>query len=85
MANVSKSRALLIDIGSSNHMVTWKDSFTSLYFDRFISIHMWDDSQVSSKGKGIIHLEHGSLKNVLFVPSLASKFILVSNDTELFS
>ena len=38
---------------------------------------MGDDSQVSSKGKGTIHLEHGSFKNVLYVPSLASKLLSV--------
>ena len=47
MANVSKARALLIDFGALNHMVACKDSFTSLDFDSYISIHMGDDSQVS--------------------------------------
>ena len=71
MDNVSKARALLIEYGASNHMVASKDYFTSLASDIFISIHMGDDSQVSSKGKGTIHLEHGSFKNVLYVPYLA--------------
>ena len=47
MANVSKARALLIDSGSLNHMVSCKDSFTSLYFGSCISIHMGDDSHIS--------------------------------------
>ena len=54
-----------------------KDSLTSLDSDNCISIHMGDDSQISSKGKGTIQLEHGSFKNVLYVPSLASKSLYV--------
>ena len=77
MANVSKDRALLIDFGASNHMFACKDSFPSLDFYSCISIHMGDDSQISSKGKGAIHLEHGSFKNVLYVPSLASDVLYV--------
>ena len=77
MDNVSKARALIIDYGASNHMVACKDSFTSLDYDGCISIHMRDDSQISSKGKGIVQLEHGSLKNVLYVPSLASNLLSV--------
>ena len=77
MASVSNAGALLINFGASNHMVACNDYFTSLYSDSTISIHMEDDSQVSSKGKGTIHLEHGSFKNVLYVPSLASNALYV--------
>ena len=73
MDNVSKDKAHLIDFGASNHMVACKYSFTTLDSDSCISIHMGDDSQITSKGKGIINLEHGSLKNALYVSSLASK------------
>ena len=51
MDNVSKARALLIDSGASTHMVAFKDSFTLVDSNKCISIHMGDDSQVSSKGK----------------------------------
>ena len=71
MDNDSKYRDLLIESKASNHMVTCKDSFTSLDSKSTISIHMGDYSQISSKGKGIVQLEHGSLKNVLYVPALA--------------
>ena len=54
-------------------MIARKYSFTSLDSDSCISIHMGDDSQISSKGKGAIHFEHSSFQNVLYVPSLASK------------
>ena len=74
MDNVSNSISLIY-YGSSNHMVSCKDSFRSIDSNRLIPIHMGYDSQVSSKGKCTIHIEHGSFKNVLYVPSLASKFI----------
>ena len=77
MANVSKSRALFIDSRELNHMVACKDSFTSLDSNNCIFIHMGDDSQVSSKGKGTIHLEHISFKNVLYVPYLTSSVLFV--------
>ena len=38
---------------------------------------MGDDSQISSKCKGTVKLEHGSLKNVLYVPSLPSNMLSV--------
>ena len=77
MASVLKARALLIESGALNHMVSCNYSFTSLDYDSFISIHMGDDSQVSSKGKCTIHIEHGSFKNVIYVPSLASNLLSV--------
>ena len=58
-------------------MIARKYSFTSLDSDSCISIHMGDDSLISSKGKGTIHLEHGSFQNVLYVPSLVSKIICI--------
>ena len=38
---------------------------------------MGDYSQITSKGKGTVKLELGSLKNVLYVPSLASNVLFV--------
>ena len=38
---------------------------------------MGDDSQIISKGKGTIKLEHGSFFDVLYVPSLASNLLSV--------
>ena len=58
MENVSKPRALLINSGASNHMVASKESFSFLDFDGSIPIHMGDDSQIISKGKGTIKIEH---------------------------
>ena len=77
MESFSNPKALLIDSGASNHMVASKDSFSSLDSESCISIHMGDDSQISSKGKGTIHLEHKKFQNVMYVPSLASNMIFV--------
>ena len=35
------------------------------------------DSQIQAKGKGIIKLEHGVFKNVLYVPSLVANMLSV--------
>ena len=77
METVSKPKALLIDSGASNHMVASKESFSSLDSNNSIHIHMGDDSQIISKRKGIVKLEHGSFKNVLHVPSLDSNLLSV--------
>ena len=42
----SKSHALLIDSGSSNHMVESKESFSSLNITNVPSIHMGYDTQI---------------------------------------
>ena len=70
MASTSKSNAILIDFGSSNHMMADKDS-SYLETRKTISIHMGDDSTIISEGQGIVNLEHGYFSNVLYVPSLA--------------
>ena len=70
MEIVSNTKYILIDSGALNHMVASKEYFSSLEFQGYISIYMGDDPQISLKGKGTIHLEHGSFQNVLYVPSL---------------
>ena len=40
MASTSKSKALLIDSGASNHMMDERDSFSSLDTSKSIPIHM---------------------------------------------
>jgi len=75
MVTISNPRALLIESGASNHMVEIKESFSFLVSDRNIPIHMEYDSQIFSKGKGTVKLEHGSFFDVLYVPSLASNLL----------
>ena len=73
--------AFLIDSGASNHMVASRESFSSLQSTDGPSIHMGNDSQIQSKGKGSIKFEHGKFKDVLYVPSLALNLLSVYHIT----
>ena len=77
MASTSKPKYLLIDSGASNHMMESRESFSSLDTNKSIPIYMGDDSQIISKGKGTVKLEHVSFFDVLYVPSLASNLLSV--------
>ena len=77
MASTSKSKALLIDSGDSNHMMAERDSFSSLETGKSIPIHMGDDSTIISEGQGTVDLENGFFSNVLYVPYLASNILSV--------
>ena len=73
----STTHAFLIDSGASNHMVSSRESFSSLQYFDGPSIQMGNNSQIRSKGKGYIKLEHGKFKDVLYVPSLAANLLSV--------
>ena len=45
-ARLSRSTTYLIDSGASNHMVSPKDSLTTLNLTGSLTIHMGDDSQI---------------------------------------
>ena len=77
MESTSKSKALLIDYGASNHMMANKGYFSFLNTSKGIPIHLGDDSTIISKGQGTINLEHSYFSNVLYVPSLASNLLSV--------
>ena len=77
MESTSKSNALIIEFGASNHMMERRDSFSSPETDKIIPIHMGDDSTIILKGRGTVNLEHGTFFDVLYVPSLASNLLSV--------
>ena len=77
MESTSKSKALIIDSGASNHMMESKYSFSSMDIEENIPIYMGDDSTIISKGQGTVNLEHCSFFNVLYVPSLASNLLRI--------
>ena len=77
MEIVSNPKSLLIDSRASNHMMERKESFSSLENDKIIPTQMGDDSEIISKGKGIVKLEHGMFFYVLYVPSLPSHLLSV--------
>ena len=74
-AGIPWSTAYLIDYGASNHMVASKDLFSSLNINEGPTIHMGDDSQIPSIGRGTIRAKHGELRDVLYVPSLAANML----------
>ena len=77
MESTSKSKAILIDSGASNHMMAKKYSFSSLETEKYIPIHMEDDSTIISEGQGTVDLENGFFSNFLYVPYLASNILSV--------
>ena len=71
----TQSKAYLIHSGSSNHMVSSKESFTTLDLLGGPNIHMRDDSLIPSIGRGSIKIQHGEFKNVIYVPCLAANML----------
>ena len=53
-ASCSKSHAFLIDLGASNHLVASRESFSPLQLTDGPSIHMGNDTQIRTEGKGSI-------------------------------
>ena len=53
-AGLTPSKAYLIDYGACNHMVSSKESFTTMDISGGPSIHMGDDAQIPAVGIGSI-------------------------------
>ena len=66
-SSCSKSHAFLVDSEASNHMVTSRESFSSLQNTDSMSIHMGDNIQIQDEGKGSIKLNHGVFRNVFYL------------------
>ena len=81
----TQSKDYLIDSRESNHMVSSKESFTTLDISGGPSIHMGDNSQIPSTSRGSIKIHHGEFKNVLYVPSLAVNLLYVYHMTHTSS
>ena len=76
-ATISPSSTYILDSGASNHMVSSKESFSTLSLTKGPNIHMGDDSQIPVEGRGSVRLKHGEFKNVLYVPSLAGNILSI--------
>ena len=74
---LTQLKAYLIDFGASNHMVSSKESFSTLTLSKWPNIHMGDDSQIPAKGRDSIKIQHGEFKNILYVPSLVANLFFV--------
>ena len=75
------SPSFIIDYGASRHMVSTKETFSSLEMLKGPPIVLGDDSLIDSLGKGRIDLDHGNFNNVLYVPGLSSNLLSVSQMT----
>ena len=76
-SNFSPSSTYIIDSGASNHMVSSKESFSTISLSKGPNIYMGDDSQIPTEGRGSIKAKHGEFKNVLYVPSLATNMLSI--------
>ena len=77
VAGTSSSPSFIIDYGASRHMVSTKETFSSLDMSKGPPIVLGDDSLTNSLGKGRIDIDHGKFSNVLYVPGLASNLLSV--------
>ena len=62
-------------------MVSSKEYFSTLTLSKGPNIHMGDDSQIPTKGRGLVRAEHGEFKNFLYVPSLTANSLFVYHMT----
>ena len=84
-ATLSPSSTYIINSGASNHMVSSKESFSTLSLSKGPNIHMGDYSQIPAEGRGSVRAKHGELKNVLYVPSLDANMLSIYHMTHIGS
>ena len=77
VARAVRYPSFIIDSRASRHMVSTKESFSSLDDSKGPNILLGDNSETESKGKGSIDFDHGSFNNVLYVPGLAANLLSV--------
>ena len=75
VANTSRSSTFIIDSRASRHMVSTRETFSSLDDSKGPKIVLGDDSVTDSMGKGRIDLDHGSFNDVLYVLGLAANLL----------
>ena len=76
-AGTSSSPSFIIESGASRHMVSTKETFSSLDMSKVPPIVLGDDSLTDSLGKGRIDLDHGKFNNVLYAPGISSNLLSV--------
>ena len=77
VSGTSSSPRFIIDFGASIHMVSIKETFSSLDMSKGPPIVLGDDSLTDSLAKGRIDLDHGKFNNVLYVLGLSSNLLSV--------
>ena len=80
--STSRSSTYIIDSRASRHMVSTRDTFSSLDDSKGPKKNLGDDSIIDSLGKGRIDIHHGSFNDVLYVLGLyASSFHCIRRPT----
>ena len=77
VVGTSSSPSFSIGSRASRHMVSTKETFSSLDISKGPPIVLGDYFLTDSLGKGRIDLDHGNFNNVLYVPGLGSNLLLV--------
>ena len=85
VARTSSSPSFIIESRDSRHMVSTREAFSSLDILKGPKIVLGDYSLTESMGKGRIDLDHGSVKYVLYVPSLDANLLSVHQLTHTWS
>ena len=73
----SSPYAWIVDSGTSHHIATTKEAFSSLDACKGPPILMGDDSPIDITDKGRIELNHGSFEDVLHVPKLSMNLLFI--------
>ena len=81
VVGTSSSPSFIIDSGASRHMVSTRETLSSLDILKGPKNILGDDSVTDSLGKGRIDLDHGFFNNVLYVPGISSNLLLVYHMT----
>lgn len=69
----------IVDSGCSSHMtfhLDWLDDYK--IFDNKVDIRIGDNSRLQAKGSGTLHTDFGNIKEVLYVPGIASNLLSIS-------
>ena len=77
----SNSSSLIIDSGASIHVASTRDLFSSMHLNCGPVVRMGDDSEIQTKGVGMIDLEDGYFSDVLYVPNMEENLLLVHQMT----
>ena len=81
VVGTSSSPRFIINCRASRHMVSTRETFSSLEMSKVPPIVLGDDSLTDSLGKGRTDINHGKFNNVLFVPGIASNLLSVYHMT----
>ena len=69
MANSNSSTKWILDLGSSYHMGSLREDFSSLKQSKVPHIFVGDDTKMEVEGKRNVDMENGEFQDVLYVPT----------------